>query len=142
METLALVGSRCSLIDDGSTFDLVPVITVFIKHEQVEFGNNLEFHKRNKHLGQESRNARLAEETSKVSRNVCWTLQRRRRSRHSTHRRLKLGLVLTLSNTASKEYRVRTKTRFSGSGLFCYCRGSYNPPPPYLGSGFHALFGC
>ena len=64
---MALVGSRCSLIDDGSLFDLVPVITVFIKYdrlvEQVEFGNDLEFHKRNKHLGQESRNARLAEET-------------------------------------------------------------------------------
>ena len=85
------------------------MITVFIKHEQVEFGNNLEFHKRNKHLGQESRNARLAEETSKVSRNVCWTLQRRRRSRHSTHRRLKLGLVLTLSNTASREYQDTRK---------------------------------
>ena len=47
------------------------MITVFIKHEQVEFGNNLEFHKRNKDLGQESRNARLAEETRAKFQKLC-----------------------------------------------------------------------
>ena len=43
-----MVGSQCSLIDDGSLFDLVPVITVFTKYDRlvdhVEFGNNLEFY--------------------------------------------------------------------------------------------------
>ena len=45
------------------------MITVFIKYdrlvEQIEFGNNLEFHKRNKHLDAETRNARLAETRAK-----------------------------------------------------------------------------
>ena len=72
---MALVGSRCSLIDDGSLFDLVPVITVFTKYdklvEQVEFGNNLELHKRNKHLDVEIRNARLAEETRAKFQELC-----------------------------------------------------------------------
>ena len=49
---MALVGSRCSPIDDGSLFDLGPVITVFIKYdrlvEQVELGDNSEFHKHNR----------------------------------------------------------------------------------------------
>ena len=72
---MALVGSRCFLIDDGSLFDLVPVITVFTKYdklvEQVEFGNNLEFHKCNKHLDREGRNARLAEETRAKFQELC-----------------------------------------------------------------------
>ncbi|EDR09845.1 uncharacterized protein LACBIDRAFT_325701 [Laccaria bicolor S238N-H82] len=39
--------------------------------EQIEFGNNLEFHKRNKHLDRETRNARLAEETSAKFEELC-----------------------------------------------------------------------
>ena len=70
-----MVGSWCSLIDDRSLFGLVPVITVFTKYdrleEQVEFGNNLEFHKRNKHLDPETRNARLAEETRAKFQELC-----------------------------------------------------------------------
>ena len=72
---MALVGSRCSLIDDGSLFDLVPVITVFTKYdklaEQVELGNNLEFHKCNKHLDLETQNACLAEETRAMFQELC-----------------------------------------------------------------------
>ena len=72
---MALVGSWCSLIDDGSLFDLVPVITVFTKFDklvdQIEFGNNLEFHKRNKDLDAETRNARLAEETRRKFQELC-----------------------------------------------------------------------
>ena len=72
---MALVGSWCSLIGDGSLFGLVPVITVFTKYdrlvEQVEFGNNLEFYKRNKHLDAETRNARLAEETRAKFQELC-----------------------------------------------------------------------
>ncbi|EDR00481.1 uncharacterized protein LACBIDRAFT_313402 [Laccaria bicolor S238N-H82] len=53
----------------------VPVITVFTKYdklvEQIEFGNNLEFHKRNKHLDRESRNARLPEETRAKFQELC-----------------------------------------------------------------------
>ncbi|EDR01832.1 uncharacterized protein LACBIDRAFT_332854 [Laccaria bicolor S238N-H82] len=53
----------------------VPVITVFTKYdkleEQVEYGNNLEFHKRNKHLDRETRNARLAEETAAQFQELC-----------------------------------------------------------------------
>ena len=70
-----MVGSRCSLMDDDSLFDLVPVITVFTKYdklvEQIEFGNNLEFHKRNKHLDPETRNAGLAEETRAKFQELC-----------------------------------------------------------------------
>ena len=70
-----MVRSRCSLIDDGSLFILVPVITVFTKYdklvEQIEFGDNLEFHKRNKHLDPETRNARLAEETRAKFQELC-----------------------------------------------------------------------
>ncbi|EDR09841.1 uncharacterized protein LACBIDRAFT_293727 [Laccaria bicolor S238N-H82] len=53
----------------------VSVITVFTKYdklvEQVEYGNNLEFHKRNKHLDRETRNARLAEETAAQFQELC-----------------------------------------------------------------------
>ena len=70
---MALVGSWCSLIDDTSLFDLVPVITVFTKYdslvEEVKF--NREFYKRNKHLDAETRNARLAEETRAKFRELC-----------------------------------------------------------------------
>ena len=70
-----MVGSSCPLIDNGSLFNLVPVITVFTKYdklvEQVEFGNNLEFHKRNKHLDYETQNARLAEETRAKFQELC-----------------------------------------------------------------------
>ena len=70
-----MVGSWCSLIDDGSLFGLVPVITVFTKYdrlvEEVQFGNGLDFHKRNKHLDAETQNARLAEETRAKFQRLC-----------------------------------------------------------------------
>ena len=51
------------------------MITVFTKYdrlvEHVEFGNNLEFHKRNQHLDPETRNARLAEETRRKFQELC-----------------------------------------------------------------------
>ena len=72
---MAPVGSWCLVIDDGSLFDLVPVITVFTKYDKlvelVKFGNNLEFHKRNKHLDAETRDARLAEETTAKFQELC-----------------------------------------------------------------------
>ncbi|EDQ99154.1 uncharacterized protein LACBIDRAFT_335320 [Laccaria bicolor S238N-H82] len=39
--------------------------------EQVEYGNNLEFHKHNKYLDRETRNARLAEETGAKFQELC-----------------------------------------------------------------------
>ena len=51
------------------------MITVFTKYdklvEQIEFGNNLDFHKRNKNLDAETRNARLAEETRRKFQELC-----------------------------------------------------------------------
>ena len=51
------------------------MITVFTKYdrlvEEVEFGNNLEFYKRNKHLDVETRNACLAEETRAKFQELC-----------------------------------------------------------------------
>ena len=51
------------------------MITVLTKYDrlegQVEFGDNLEFHKRNKDLDRETRNARLAEETRARFQELC-----------------------------------------------------------------------
>ena len=67
VENLVLVGFRRLLVNDRSPPCRVPLITVFTKYDklvdEVEYGNNLEFHKRNKHLDPETRNACLAEET-------------------------------------------------------------------------------
>ncbi|KIJ99117.1 hypothetical protein K443DRAFT_8630 [Laccaria amethystina LaAM-08-1] len=56
-------------------FGPVPLITIFTKYdmlvEEVEFGNNLEFHERNKHLDPKTRNARLAEETRAKFQELC-----------------------------------------------------------------------
>jgi hypothetical protein len=75
LENLVLVGFRRLLVNDYSPLCRVPLITVFTKYdmlvEQVQFGNNLEFHKRNKHLDPETRNARLAEETTAKFQELC-----------------------------------------------------------------------
>ena len=75
LENLVLVGFRRLLVNDSSPLSRVPLITVFTKYdtlvEEVQFGNKLEFYKRNKHLDPETRNARLAEETGAKFQELC-----------------------------------------------------------------------
>ena len=75
MENLVLVGFQRSLVNDHSPLCRVPLIAVFTKYDklvtQIQFGNDLEFHKRNKHLHPEMRNARLAEETRAKFQELC-----------------------------------------------------------------------
>jgi hypothetical protein len=75
VENLVLVGFRRLLVNDHSSLCQVPLITIFTKYdmlvEEVEFGNNLEFHERNKHLDPKTRNARLAEETRAKFQELC-----------------------------------------------------------------------